>query len=108
MRCNLVGWVERPAPRVDAHLHGSLGHETHRSERGAIDGFRRALRREDIAERASSARLNPSYVRSGSYPRRVHPDLVDARARRDIERLLVGIAEAHIGAFGIRYLSTLG
>src|SRR5580700_4918557 len=30
-------------------------------------------------------------------PRREHPDLVDAGARGDVERLLVGVAEAHIG-----------
>src|SRR5262249_36626230 len=36
---------------------------------------------------------------TGSYPRRVHPDTVDAAARRDVERLLVGVAEAHIGGY---------
>src|SRR5882672_7812754 len=34
-----------------------------------------------------------------SYPRRVHPDAVDAAARRDVERLLVGVAEADIGRY---------
>src|SRR5260370_23284826 len=33
------------------------------------------------------------------YPRRVHPDAVDAAACRDVERLLVGVAEAHIGGY---------
>src|SRR5882762_8351153 len=37
-----------------------------------------------------------------SYPRRVHPDAVDAAARRDVERLLVGVAEAHIGGYFTR------
>src|SRR5215467_14969247 len=34
-----------------------------------------------------------------SNPRRVHPDAVDAAACRDVERLLVGVAEAHIGGY---------
>src|SRR5437899_9571036 len=43
------------------------------------------------------APLHPGY--GPSYPRRVHPDAVDAAARRNVERLLVGVAEAHIGGY---------
>src|SRR5258708_9794474 len=35
------------------------------------------------------------------YPRRVHPDAVDAAACRDVERLLVGVAESHTGWYFI-------
>src|SRR5262249_60661059 len=44
----------------------------------------------EMAERSPSMRLNPL---------RVHPDPVDAAAGRDVERLPVGIAEAHIGRY---------
>src|SRR5260370_37514794 len=34
-----------------------------------------------------------------SNPRRVHSDAVDAAARRDVERVVVGVAEADIGGY---------
>src|SRR5712671_4103411 len=44
-----------------------------------------------------NARGNPPSGLRPSYPRHVYSDLVDAGTRRDIERLLVGVAKADIG-----------
>jgi hypothetical protein len=87
--------IEAPAPAVDrsrprsASSRNSRGRiETRRATRSA----RRTRPRRSLANRFKSVG-NRFYLN----PRRVHPDSVDASARGDVQRLLIGIAETHIG-----------
>src|SRR5215831_19352461 len=92
----IPGLIVQSLPSEPAPDPGG-GQERGRRETG-IDGRQAPARRAAMcAASGQQSVYRLSATKHWLNPRRVHPDPVDAGARGDVQRLLVGVAETHIG-----------